>query len=161
MLKKLICSDVGQNRLMSAATIFFMTISAALLILTALLLTNLLEAIDDLMDRSSGLIFCWVWTGICRRFCRGGSICSRLLPDEIRSENRGRNDHWEAAAGAVRHAGSGGQSKAAGRRGKSVAGRDGLVNNIWSLIYLCESRHTVSQALVHGNISTGVASSNR
>lgn len=50
MLKKLIGNDVRQNKLLSAATVFFMTISAALLILTALLFTNLLRTIDSLMD---------------------------------------------------------------------------------------------------------------
>lgn len=52
MLKKLIWNDVRRNKLMSAATVFFMAISAALLILTALLLTNLLGTIDSLMDQA-------------------------------------------------------------------------------------------------------------
>lgn len=52
MLKKLIWNDVRQNKLMSAATVFFMAVSAALLILTALLLTNLLGTIDALMDKA-------------------------------------------------------------------------------------------------------------
>lgn len=52
MLKKLIINDVRQNKLLSAATVFFMTISAALLILTALLLTGLLGTIDGLMDKA-------------------------------------------------------------------------------------------------------------
>ena len=52
MLKKLIWNDIRQNKLMSASTVFFMTISAALLILTALLLTNLLGTIDSLMDKA-------------------------------------------------------------------------------------------------------------
>lgn len=42
MLKKLIWNDVKQNKLMSAATVFFMAISAALLALTVLLCSNLL-----------------------------------------------------------------------------------------------------------------------
>lgn len=50
MLKKLIANDIRQNKLLSAATVFFMTISAALLILTALLFTNLLGTIGSLMD---------------------------------------------------------------------------------------------------------------
>ena len=53
MLKKLIWNDVRQNKLMSAATVFFMAVSAALLILTALLLTNLLGTIDALMDKAA------------------------------------------------------------------------------------------------------------
>lgn len=52
MLKKLIWNDVRQNKRMSAATVFFMTISATLLILTALLFTNLLGSIDGLMDKA-------------------------------------------------------------------------------------------------------------
>ena len=52
MLKKLIWNDIRQNKLMSASTVFFMTISAALLILTALLLTNLLGTIGSLMDKA-------------------------------------------------------------------------------------------------------------
>ncbi len=53
MLRKLIWNDIRQNKLMSASTVFFMTISAALLILTALLLTNLLGTIDSLMDKAA------------------------------------------------------------------------------------------------------------
>lgn len=41
-----------QNKLLSTATVFFMTISAALLILTALLFTELLGTIDGLMDKA-------------------------------------------------------------------------------------------------------------
>lgn len=52
MLKKLILNDVRQNKLLSAATVFFMTISAALLILTALLFTELLGTIGNLMDQA-------------------------------------------------------------------------------------------------------------
>lgn len=52
MLKNLIWNDVRQNKLMSAAAVFFMSISAALLILTALLLTNLLGTIENLMDKA-------------------------------------------------------------------------------------------------------------
>lgn len=52
MLKKLVWNDVRQNKLMSAATVFFMAVSAALLVLTALLLTNLLGTINSLMDRA-------------------------------------------------------------------------------------------------------------
>ncbi len=52
MIKKLIFNDVRHNKLMSAVTVFFMTISAALLALTVLLCTNLLGAIDNLMDNA-------------------------------------------------------------------------------------------------------------
>ncbi len=52
MLKELIWNDVRQNKRLSAATVFFMAISAALLILTALLLTELLGSIGNLMDRA-------------------------------------------------------------------------------------------------------------
>lgn len=52
MFKKLIGNDVQRNKLVSAATVFFMAISAALTILTALLFTNLLGAIDGLMDKA-------------------------------------------------------------------------------------------------------------
>lgn len=52
MLKKLIWNDVRQNKLLTAATVFFMTISAALLILTALLFNELLGSIDGLMDQA-------------------------------------------------------------------------------------------------------------
>lgn len=52
MLKKLILNDVRQNKLLSATTVFFMTISAALLILTALLFTELLGTINGLMDKA-------------------------------------------------------------------------------------------------------------
>lgn len=50
MLNKLIWNDVRQNKLMSAATIFFMAVSAMMLALTALLGSSLLGAIDRLMD---------------------------------------------------------------------------------------------------------------
>lgn len=63
MLKKLIWNDVGQNKLMSAATVFFMTISAALLILTAMLMTNLLGAIDGLMEQAATPDFVQMHTG--------------------------------------------------------------------------------------------------
>lgn len=52
MLKKLIWNDVRQNKWMSAATIFFMAASVALLALTVLLLADLLGAIDSLMDNA-------------------------------------------------------------------------------------------------------------
>lgn len=52
MLRNLIFQDVRKNKLLSAATVFFMTISAALLILTALLATQLVGTIDGLMDKA-------------------------------------------------------------------------------------------------------------
>lgn len=52
MLKKLIWNDVRQNKFLTAATIFFMSISASLLILTALLFTELLGTIGSLMDQA-------------------------------------------------------------------------------------------------------------
>lgn len=52
MLKKLILNDVRQNKLLSAATVFFMTISATLLILTALLATELPGTINGLMNKA-------------------------------------------------------------------------------------------------------------
>lgn len=52
MLRRLIWNDIGQNKLMSAATFFFMTISALLLALTVLLFTNLLGVIDSLMEKA-------------------------------------------------------------------------------------------------------------
>lgn len=51
-MRKLIWNEVRQNKLMSAAAVFFMTISAALLALTVMLFTNLLGAIDSLMDKA-------------------------------------------------------------------------------------------------------------
>lgn len=53
MLGKLIWNDIRQNKLMSVSTVFFMAVSAALLVLTALLSTNLLGAIDGLMDSAA------------------------------------------------------------------------------------------------------------
>lgn len=50
MLKKLIWNDVRQNKLLSAATVFFMAVSAMMLALTALLFSSLLGAIGQLMD---------------------------------------------------------------------------------------------------------------
>lgn len=50
MVKKLIWNDMKQNKLSSAATVFFMAVSAMLLSLTMLLASGLLGAIDGLMD---------------------------------------------------------------------------------------------------------------
>lgn len=63
MLKKLIWNDMRQNKLMSAATVFFMGISAGLLVLTALLLTNLLGTIDGLMAKAAVPDFLQMHTG--------------------------------------------------------------------------------------------------
>lgn len=62
-MKKLVWNDVKQNRLISAATIFFMAVSAALLVLTALLLINLLGAVDGLMDKAVVPDFMQMHTG--------------------------------------------------------------------------------------------------
>lgn len=52
MVKKLIWNDIGQNKLSSAAAVFFMAVSAMLLSLSVLLSSGLLGAIDGLMERS-------------------------------------------------------------------------------------------------------------
>lgn len=52
MLKKLIWNDVRQNKLLSAATVFFMAVSAMMLALTALLCSSLLEAVNGLMEQA-------------------------------------------------------------------------------------------------------------
>ncbi|MDD6571547.1 MAG: ABC transporter permease [Thermoflexaceae bacterium] len=49
MIRKLIWNDVKKNKLLSAVTTAFMAISAMLTVLTVVLFTNLLGAIDDLM----------------------------------------------------------------------------------------------------------------
>lgn len=64
MLRKLIWNDVKQNKLMSAATVFFMAISAALLTLTVLLSGNLLGAINTLMDSAIVPDFIQMHTGV-------------------------------------------------------------------------------------------------
>lgn len=63
MLKKLIWNDLRQNKLMSASTVFFMAISATLLVLTAMLFTNLIGAIDSLMDKAIVPDFIQMHTG--------------------------------------------------------------------------------------------------
>lgn len=63
MLKKLIWNDVKQNKLMSAATVFFMAISATLLALTMFLCSNLLGAINTLMDSAIVPDFIQMHTG--------------------------------------------------------------------------------------------------
>ena len=52
MLKKLIWNDVRQNKLLSASTVFFMAVSAAMLALTALLFSSLLGSMGDLMEQA-------------------------------------------------------------------------------------------------------------
>lgn len=52
MVKNLIWNDIKQNRLSSAAAIFFMAVSAMLLSLAMLLAWGLLGAIDGLMERA-------------------------------------------------------------------------------------------------------------
>ena len=52
MLKKLIWNDVRQNKLLSAATVFFMAVSAMMLALTVLLCSSLLGAVNGLMEQA-------------------------------------------------------------------------------------------------------------
>ena len=52
MLKKLIWNDVRQNKLLSAATVFFMAVSAMMLALTALLFSSLLGSVSALMEQA-------------------------------------------------------------------------------------------------------------
>lgn len=52
MIKQLIWNDIKQNKLLSGATVFFMTLSCLLFSLTALLFSSLLGAIDGLMDKA-------------------------------------------------------------------------------------------------------------
>ena len=52
MLNKLIWNDVRQNKLLSAATVFFMAVSAMMLALTALLFSSLLGSINGLMEQA-------------------------------------------------------------------------------------------------------------
>ena len=52
MLKKLLWNDVRQNKLLSAATVFFMAVSAMMLALTALLCSSLLGAVNGLMEQA-------------------------------------------------------------------------------------------------------------
>lgn len=52
MLKILIWNDVRQNKLLSAATVFFMAVSAMMLALTALLFSSLLGSVNGLMEQA-------------------------------------------------------------------------------------------------------------
>lgn len=63
MIKNLIWNDIKQNKLLSGATVFFMTISAMLLALTVLLASGLLGAIDSLMDKARVPDFMQMHTG--------------------------------------------------------------------------------------------------
>lgn len=52
MLNKLIWNDVRQNKLLTAATVFFMAVSAMMLSLTALLFSGLLGSVNALMEQA-------------------------------------------------------------------------------------------------------------
>lgn len=52
MLSKLIWNDMRQNKLLTAATVFFMAVSAMMLALTALLFSGLLGSVNGLMEQS-------------------------------------------------------------------------------------------------------------
>ena len=52
MLKKMIWNDLRQNKLLSAATVFFMAVSAMMLSLTALLFSSLLGSVNGLMEQA-------------------------------------------------------------------------------------------------------------
>ena len=52
MRNKLIWNDVRQNKLLSAATVFFMAVSAMMLALTALLFSSLLGSVNGLMEQA-------------------------------------------------------------------------------------------------------------
>ena len=52
MLNKLIWNDIRQNKLLSAATVFFMAVSAMMLALTALLFSSLLGSVNALMEQA-------------------------------------------------------------------------------------------------------------
>ncbi len=63
MLKKLIWNDVRQNKLLSAATVFFMAVSAMMLALTALLFSSLLGSVNELMEQAQIPDFIQMHTG--------------------------------------------------------------------------------------------------
>lgn len=63
MLEKLIWNDVRQNRLLSAATVFFMAVSAMMLALTALLFSSLLGSVNGLMEEARVPDFVQMHTG--------------------------------------------------------------------------------------------------
>lgn len=52
MLKKLIWNDIRQNKMLSAATVFFMAVSAMMLALTAMLFFSLLGSVNGLMEQA-------------------------------------------------------------------------------------------------------------
>ncbi|MCI9327987.1 MAG: ABC transporter permease [Lachnospiraceae bacterium] len=55
MIKKLIVNDINQNKFSSGAALFFMAVSAMLLVLTTLLFSGLAGAIDSLMEKAEVL----------------------------------------------------------------------------------------------------------
>lgn len=63
MIKRLIWNDMRQNKLLCAATVFFMAIPALLPALTVLLAFSLLGAIDSLMDRAVAPDYMQMHTG--------------------------------------------------------------------------------------------------
>lgn len=63
MIRKLIWNDIRQNKLLSVVTVVFMAISAMLLALTVVLFTNLLGAIDNLMEQAQTPDFLQMHTG--------------------------------------------------------------------------------------------------
>lgn len=63
MFEKLIWNDVRQNRLLSAATVFFMAVSAMMLALTALLFSSLLGSVNGLMEQARVPDFVQMHTG--------------------------------------------------------------------------------------------------
>ncbi len=64
MLKKMIWNDVRQNKLLSAATIFFMAVSAMMLALTALLFSSLLGSVNGLMEQAQAPDLVQMHTGM-------------------------------------------------------------------------------------------------
>ena len=63
MIRKLIWNDMKQNKLLSAVTTVFMAASAMLLALTVVLFSQLLGAIDDLMEQAITPDFLQMHTG--------------------------------------------------------------------------------------------------
>ena len=63
MIRKLIWNDMKQNKLLSAVTAVFMAASAMLLALTVVLFSQLLGAIDDLMEQAITPDFLQMHTG--------------------------------------------------------------------------------------------------
>ncbi len=63
MLNKLIWNDIRQNKSLSAATVFFMAVSALMLGLTALLFSGLLGSVNALMEQAQVPDFLQMHTG--------------------------------------------------------------------------------------------------